>query len=119
VLDPTEQEDRRLMIIAEHPEYHEALADESSPGEVDGVDPALHIAMHEIVATQLWDNDPPEAWQAAQRLSAAGIDRMDVLHALAGVVSRHVHRAMTGDESTSIDAYVADLAALEPPAPRR
>jgi|SRR5450755_1181153 hypothetical protein len=31
-------------------------------------DARLHLAMHEIIATHLWDDDPPEAWGAAARL---------------------------------------------------
>jgi hypothetical protein len=38
--------------------------------------------MHEILATQLWENDPPEAWATAKRLLDAGYQRHDVLHML-------------------------------------
>lgn len=34
------------------------------------VNAALHVSLHEIVATQLWNDDPPELWQAAVRLPA-------------------------------------------------
>jgi light-regulated signal transduction histidine kinase (bacteriophytochrome) len=41
----------------------------------DMINPALHIAMHEIVANQLWADNPPEVWAIAQRLLADGYDR--------------------------------------------
>ena len=32
------------------------------------------IAMRQVVATQLWDDWPPEVWDAAQRLRDAGYE---------------------------------------------
>ena len=66
-LDPGDSDERRLLIEGEHPEYHAALLDPGFDGEVDGVNPRLHIGIHEVVANQLWDGDPPEAWHAAKR----------------------------------------------------
>src|SRR6266540_259660 len=95
-LDPGDPDERRLLIEGEHPEYHAALADPTFDGEVDGASPRLHLVIHEIVANQLWDDDPPEAWQAAQRLRDAGADRHDILHQLGGVVATQVHGVLTG-----------------------
>jgi hypothetical protein len=58
------------------------------------VNPVLHIAMHEIVANQLWANDPPEMWETAARLLAAGYERHEVLHMLASVVSDELFEAL-------------------------
>lgn len=99
-LDPGDPDERRLLVIGEHPQYHAALDDPGFHGEVDGVDPRLHVTLHEIVAAQLWDDDPPEVWQAAQRLLATGADRHDVLHALAHVLARHLHSATATPTST-------------------
>ncbi|OLT23631.1 hypothetical protein BJF78_31935 [Pseudonocardia sp. CNS-139] len=125
-LDAGDPDERALLIRGEHPEYHAALADPDpdAGSVVDGVNPRLHLAVHEIVASQLWDDDPPEAWQAAQRLLAAGIDRHDVLHAIGEVVTRHLHGALTGTGPADPVAYVADLARLgvqgsPPPKARR
>ena len=51
--------------------------------------------MHEIVANQLWADDPPEVWQTATRLLAAGYERHEVLHMLASVVSDDVYESCT------------------------
>ena len=111
-LDPNDPDERRLLIEGEHPEYHGALSDPSFDGEIDGVNPRLHIAMHEIVANQLWDDDPPEAWAAAQRLVGQGHDRHDVLHALADVVARQLHGALSTGLSIADSAYRRALDAL-------
>lgn len=115
-LDPSDDDDRGLLIQGEHPEYQAAL-DDPDTGEVDGANPRLHIAIHQIVATQLWDNDPPEAWHAAQRLLADDWDRHDVLHAIGEVLVGHMHGVLAGQGAFDRKAYVADLDALGKPKP--
>ncbi len=111
-LDPGDEDERGLLITGEHPEYHEMLDDPTSEELVDGVNPRLHIAVHELVANQLWHDDPPEAWQAAQRLTALGQERHDVLHALGEVAMKHLWGALTAHEPVDNDAYRRDLDAL-------
>ncbi|TQN42100.1 uncharacterized protein DUF1841 [Blastococcus colisei] len=118
-LDPADPDDRGLLIAGEHPEYHAVLDDPFADGEIDGVNPRLHLAVHEMVANQLWDDDPPEAWQAAQRLLAAGMERHDVLHELAGVATELLWHALTDRGPLDLAAYRAALDGLDAlPAPR-
>jgi hypothetical protein len=68
------------------------------------VNPKLHVSMHEIVVNQLWDGDPPETWEAAQRLLGQGYARHDVLHMLAEVASRVAFRVLhDGPSATAAD----------------
>ena len=66
--------------------------------EIEGRDgpmnPRLHLTMHEIVATQLWDDSPPEVWDTAVRLRNAGYERHEILHMLARPVSEHIWGAL-------------------------
>ncbi|RBY75728.1 hypothetical protein DQ238_19035 [Geodermatophilus sp. TF02-6] len=119
-LDPGDPDDRHLLVVAEHPEYGAAIADPSI-GTVDGVDPRLHVALHEVVTNQLWDDDPPEAWQAARRLLAAGADRHDVLHELMRVAAEFLRQALHDQQPADVEAYRRALDSLgAPPArPRR
>ncbi len=110
-LDPGDPDDRGMLIEGEHPEYHDALADPEA-GTVDGVNPRLHVTVHEIVANQLWDDDPPEVWQAARRLSAAGMDRHDVLHAIGDVLAGHLQGVLTGRSPSDPARYVEEIDAL-------
>ncbi|MBW0093014.1 DUF1841 family protein [Pseudonocardia sp. KRD-184] len=114
-LDPSDPDGRGLLIRAEHPEYADVLDDPAGELGAGGVNPRLHLAMHEIVANQLWDGDPPGVWPAAQRLLATGADRHDVLHALADVATRHVHAALTRQQPFDTAAYADDLAELGAP----
>ncbi len=124
-LNPADPDERGILIEGEHPEWHDLLQDPSFDGEVDGVSPRLHLAMHEIVANQLWDDDPPEAWRAAQRLVAAGMDRHDVLHELGRVAMEHVYAALATEKPVDPATYGKALDELGagrtggPGAPRR
>ena len=90
-LDPADPEDRRMLIAADH----------ATPAPA-GV--GRHIDRHLALADRLWRGDPPELWEAAQRLLDAGQDRHLVLHALMAVLDH-----TSGDEA----ALVAVLRELE------
>ena len=100
-LDPNHEADRRVLILAEHPELHRAIEAGLTEIHVQGrtMNPALHLAMHEIVANQLWADDPPEVWETATRLLASGYDRHEVLHMLASVVSDDVYQVLHDQQS--------------------
>ena len=55
----------------------------------------LHVAMHEVVAKQLADDDPPEVYETARRLLDAGYDRHEVLHMLARPMASQIHATLT------------------------
>src|SRR5687768_12609429 len=97
-LDPEDEDERRLLIIGEHPPaYHAVWTDPDFDGELAGTNPRLHITMDEIVINQLRANNPPEVWAAAQRLSSAGKSRLDIIHKIADIFARHLHPALTQD----------------------
>jgi hypothetical protein len=91
---------RSVVIRHEHPEFEEALKE--GRREIEGSDgpmsPRLHLTMHEVVATQLWDDSPPEVWDMAVRLRDAGYERHEILHMLARPVSEQIWGALH-DES--------------------
>jgi hypothetical protein len=98
-LDPADEDQRELLIDAEHPQYGQVLADPFSDELVEGVNPWLHVALHQVIATQLWEDSPVEVWQAAQRLLAAGYDRHAVLHALVYELGEELNSALTGQHA--------------------
>lgn len=102
LLDPGDEDQRRLLIVAEHPELQAALDADVDHVTVDSgtFNPRMHIAMHEVVANQLWDDNPPEMWMTAQRLAALGYNRHDVLHMLANVVTRDIFQALRGQPAS-------------------
>jgi len=94
-LDPADPRDRRALLAADHAT--------PAPGGV-----GRHIERHLQLADRLWRGDPPELWEAAQRLLDSGQDRHLVLHALMAVLDH-----TSGDEAALI-AVLHELESDEP-----
>jgi len=114
LLDPEDEGDRHFLLLSEHPELAVAFENDVDEIELDGatISPRLHLAMHEVVANKIWNDDPTEMWSTAQRLTQAGYDRHEVLHMLASVVSTDIYNAMTDKAAFDIARTRRDLAAL-------
>ncbi len=112
-LDPGDPDERAVLIDGEHPQFARALK-RNTDVEVNGeaVDPRLHLALHEIVANQLWDGQPPETWAAARRLIGHGFERHDVLHMLMRAVSDIVYAALEDPLTDRSEELRAALDAL-------
>jgi len=118
-LDASDEKLRWLLILGEHPEYHDMFGapEPDFTALVDASGPQAHLITHAIVATQLWHDDPPEAWQAAQRLTDIGVERHDVLHALGNVVTQHLLDGTTTQQDLATnESYRRTLDALGRPA---
>ncbi|MBB4907014.1 DUF1841 family protein [Actinophytocola algeriensis] len=111
-LDPADPDERSLLIQGEHPEFQQYLADSTWQGEIDGMNPRFHLTMHEVIANQLWADEPPEVWRAAKRLREQGMARHDVLHELARVMAEHMRPTLTRGEPFDEDSYRGALADL-------
>jgi hypothetical protein len=90
-LDPAQPADRRSLLAADH-------EDQFGPPVSD-----QHLERHVALADRLWRDDPPELWDAAQRLLDLGEDRHSVLHALMSAIRQ------AGDDENDIAAALADL----------
>ncbi|MGA2014626.1 MAG: DUF1841 family protein [Solirubrobacteraceae bacterium] len=86
---------RSAVIRCEYPEFAQAL--QEGRGEIDlgdgPMNPHLHLAMHEVVATQLWDDSPPEVWDNCRAIDRGGYERHEILHMLAGPVAGQMRGA--------------------------
>jgi Domain of unknown function (DUF1841) len=114
LLDPSDPDDRRFLIEAEHPELRAALQGDDDEIVLSGqtMSPRLHITMHEIVAEQLWRDDPPEVWQTARRLLTEGYERHEVLHMLCSIVAREAWGILALHAAGDRDRYAAALTEL-------
>lgn len=110
-LDPGDPDGRMMLIRAEHPEMAKAIDDDAEHFIVAGepTSPRLHLALHEVVANQLWDGEPPETWETAKRLTEAGYDRHDVLHMLAFVVGEQVRTVLAEQRPADNEAMIRDF----------
>jgi hypothetical protein len=95
-LDPAKPADRRVLLAADH---------DTPSGRAGG---AEHIDRHLALADRLWRGDPPELWEAAQRLLDLGEDRHAVLHALIDTIKK------AGTSEKAIAEALNDLPPEEP-----
>ena len=109
-LDPADPDERALLIRAAHPE----LDTERETMIVDGreMNPRLHLTVHEIVATQLAEHDPPEVWATAQRLRRLGYGRHEILHMLGAAMTPQLWAGLHDRREYDLDEHRAALAAL-------
>jgi hypothetical protein len=69
-LDPARPDARRTLLAADHDDAHGRPATEQ------------HIRRHLVLSDRLWRGDPPELWEAAQRLLDRGENKHAVQHTL-------------------------------------
>ena len=89
-LDPADPLDRRALLSADH----------TTPKTGDD---SRHIDRHLALADRLWRGDPPELWEAAQRLLDAGQERHLVLHDLMDLL------ASVGNDRAALLQALRDL----------
>jgi len=114
LLDPTDPDERLVLIRLAHPALDDAIERGDDELIVDGLvmNPRLHLVIHEVVATQIIDGDPPKMFETAARLIADGRDRHDVLHMLGSTVSGQIWSATHDGRPFDRAAHIAALAAL-------
>jgi hypothetical protein len=114
LLDPADPDERHFLILAEHPELAKAIDEQRDEVVVGGqpINPRLHITVHEIVATQLWNDDPPEVWQTAQRLLDAGYERHETLHMIGSALSSEIWNVLHEGKPADTARYVHALEKL-------
>jgi hypothetical protein len=114
VEDLADPDTRAVAIRADHPELDRALREGKDELIVDGepMSIRLHLTMHQVLANQLAEDDPPEVYLTAQRLLAAGYDRHEVLHMLAAPIAEQIHATLHDGEEYNLDWHLAALAAL-------
>jgi hypothetical protein len=90
-LDPASPESRRTLLAADH-------------NDVNGrPTSAQHLNRHLTLSDRLWRGDPPELWDAAQRMLDRGEDRHAVQHTLMYVIRD------AGDDPARLAAELAKL----------
>jgi uncharacterized protein DUF1841 len=112
-LDPDDEDDRMLLIEAQHPEFAAALSQDAEVvigGET--VNPRLHVTMHQIVLNQVLGGEPPEAWPTVRRLASLGYAWHDIIHMIAALVAEDVHGIMTGQARFDQAGYARQLSRL-------
>ena len=96
-LYPALVSDRRTLLEADHDDASGQHADAAYQVSAE------HLDRHAALADRLWRGEPPELWEAAQRLLDLGEDRHEVLHLLIDTIRS------AGPRESDIAAALADL----------
>jgi hypothetical protein len=112
-LDPADEDQRVFLIEAQHPEFEDALRnDEEMIAGGEPVNPRLHVTLHQVVANQLTADDPPETWQAVQRLAGLGYDWHNIMHMIAAVVTDDLYEILGERRRFDVADYARRLSKL-------
>jgi SEC-C motif len=98
-LDPDDPDDLPGLLEA-------AAEHELSPGQ---------LAVREVLASQIRDDDPPEAWATAQRLLGLGLCRSDVVGQLSMALATFLTKVVAKKDTPDMSDYLATLAQLPVP----
>jgi hypothetical protein len=114
LLDRDDPDQRAILIRLAHPDLDDAIEAGLEEFEVGGqpMNPRLHLAIHEIVATQVIDDDPPEAFATLQRLVGSGRDQHEALHMLGSAVAAQLWAATHEQRPHDRAEHVRALEAL-------
>jgi hypothetical protein len=114
LLEPEDPDQRAILIRLAHPDLDEAIEAGLEEVDVGGqpMNPRLHLAIHEMVATQVIDDDPPEVFATLQRLVGAGRDQHEALHMLGSAVAAQLWAATHEQRPYDRAEHVRALEAL-------
>jgi hypothetical protein len=114
LLDPENADERSVLIRLAHPELDDAIAHGRGDLTMGGqaMNPRLHLALHEIVAEQIIECEPPEAFATAKRLIELGRDRHEVLHMLGAAIAEQLWNMTHEQRPYSREEHVRALDAL-------
>jgi hypothetical protein len=70
LLDPRDSDERSVLNRLAHPQLDEAIGDGQDQVTTGGepTNPRPHLMIHEVVAAQLVNREPPEVFATARRL---------------------------------------------------
>ncbi len=113
---PLEGEDAQTAeIMREHTEWHHvwARADQLSDAEIerDGVNPFLHITIHQVVLNQI-NGALPATKDTFEALLAMGIDRHEAIHRIGTVFTEGIYETLKFRRPFDEEKYSRGLKAL-------
>lgn len=114
---PLNDEDAQTVrTMREHPEYAALWPrlDTISDAELerDGVNPIMHIVIHDTLENQLVNNDPPVTGEVLAALLAQGLSRHEALHRMGGVLAEEIFGIMKNDRPFDLAGFERKLRAL-------
>jgi hypothetical protein len=114
-LPATPLETMAADLVADHPEYHELLAEDATALQrewtpEDGeTNPFLHLSLHLAIAEQLQIDQPPGIRAVYSRLCARLDNAHDALHVMIDCLGETLWRAQRDRQPPDSEAYLECL----------
>lgn len=106
-----------VEALQEHPEYYRVWdrADELSDEELiqDGVNPILHVTIHQTIENQLAAKDPPVVHETLERLMRSGLSRHEAIHAIGSVLCVEIWEILKEERPFDEERYERGLRQLD------
>lgn len=120
--DLNQEEKRLLPIIQEHQEYREYFENEdfldgSEDQMEEGINPFLHISLHQMVEDQLNSKTPVEAARLYEYIEKQGYSRHDAIHVVIMVLIHMIYNAIEKNSSFDEKRYIRLLGKCRKVAP--
>jgi hypothetical protein len=113
---PNDEDAVLIQSLREHPEYYWVWdqVDELSDEELiqDGVNPILHVTIHQTVENQLAAKDPPVVHEILERLMRSGLSRHEAIHAIGSVLCVEIWEILDQDRPFDEERYERGLQQL-------
>ena len=103
-------------VMRQHPEHRRLWErlDQASGAELlqGGMDPVLHIMLHQVVENQIAQHDPAEVVETVKRLMRKNYTRHQAIHAVAGVLIEEMYDMLREGRPFNEEEYVRELKEL-------
>ena len=104
-------------VLKQHPEYWDVWeqANALPPDEEilrDGVNPFVHVMIHQMVENQVADHDPPQTAETLEAMVQAGYDRHDGVHAIGALITGEIFQILKNNRPFDTADYIEALREL-------
>ena len=105
-----QDEQKLAMIIMDHQEYQEYfenddLVDGREYKEAEGLDPFLHISLHQMAEDQIVSEKPVEAALLCEYIEAMGYSRHEAIHVITMILIHLIYDTYKNNKTFSEQRY--------------
>jgi len=104
-------------VLRQHPEYSDiweraAVLDPYEEVLRDGANPFAHVAIHQMIANQIANREPPQTVETLEALMQAGYTRHEAIHAIGGILADEIYEILRDKRPFDEADYVQALREL-------
>jgi len=118
--EPLSDEDARLVeAMREHSEYADLWGrlDDLTDAQIerDGVNPILHVTIHQTIENQIAGGDPEQTGRTVETLIRQGLSRHEAIHRIGEVLAGEIWHILKEDRPFDEAGFVRKLRQIAKP----